>query len=263
MSEGQKAPKPQGPIAVFDSGLGGISVLRELLKVMPDENYIFYGDSRNAPYGLHTTQEVHDLTMENADFLVRKGAKALVIACNTATSAAINDLRDLYTEIPVIGIEPAVKPAALNHPGGRILVMATPITLNEEKFRKLVAQYETQAQIIPCPCAELVEFVERGELDSPELLKYLTGQLKPFLGEELKAVVLGCTHYSFARKAIQQVCGPDVAIYDGAEGTARHTRHRLEEMGLLFENEEPEVEIMNSSGDYEMIMRGYDYLDMD
>lgn len=256
-------PDKNGPIALFDSGLGGISVLRELLKVLPDENYVFFGDSKNAPYGLHTTQEVHDLTIAHAQFLVERGAKALVIACNTATSAAITDLRKMYTDIPVIGVEPALKPAVLAHPGGKVVVMATPITLKEQKFKTLMKQYESQAEILTCPCPGLVEYVERGELEGPGIESFLAKELHPYLEQGVQALVLGCTHFPLAKEAIRKVCGDSVMLYDGGEGTARHTKRRLEEMGLLAYHDEPEVEIMNSSGDFEMIERAYDYLDME
>ena len=148
------------PIAVFDSGVGGISVLRELTKIMPKEDFIYFGDSKNAPYGVKTKEEVRKLTIACATRLFDQGAKGLVVACNTATSAAVRVLREMYPYIPIVGIEPAVKPAVLcmDHP--RVLVMATPMTIHEEKLHNLIAKYEDKATIIPLPCPGLMDFVE-------------------------------------------------------------------------------------------------------
>ena len=139
-------------IGVFDSGVGGISVLRELIKVMPNENYLYFGDSEHAPYGTKTLEEVRALTIENVQALLGKGAKSIVVACNTATSAAVAVLRKMYPDLPLVGIEPAIKPAVLACPGQRVVVMATPMTLCQEKFQKLMQKYEENAQIIPLPC---------------------------------------------------------------------------------------------------------------
>ena len=139
------------PIGVFDSGVGGISVLRELMALMPNENYIFFGDSANAPYGTKTLDEVVKLTCKDAAYLYEQGVKAIVVACNTATSAGVKILRERYTDIPVIGIEPALKPAVLSAKHPTVLVMATPMTLREEKFQNLMHRYEQDAEIIPLP----------------------------------------------------------------------------------------------------------------
>jgi glutamate racemase len=221
------------PIAVFDSGMGGISVLRELVRLMPNENYIYFGDSANAPYGTKTIEEVRSLTLGYAGALFREGAKGLVVACNTATSAAVRVLRELYPEIPIVGIEPAVKPASHCREHPRVLVMATPMTIREAKFRNLMAQYEDDAEIIPLPCPGLMDFVERGDLDGEDLRKYLVELLFEFRQEKVDAVVLGCTHYPFVRDMIRQTLGGDVLVFDGGEGTAREMRRRLCEAGLL------------------------------
>lgn len=152
------------PIAFFDSGLGGISVLRETVRLLPQENYLYYGDSLHAPYGVKSEAQIQALSLAAAEHLVSAGAKAIVVACNTATSAAIGLLRQVYPDIPVIGTEPALKPAVEKYPGGRILVMATPMTIKQEKFQALKHQFDDRAQIIGLPCEGLMEFVERGEL---------------------------------------------------------------------------------------------------
>ena len=223
-------------IAVFDSGVGGLSVLRHLRRVMPGERYLYFGDSANAPYGTKTKEDVKKLTFDAAQRLISRGIKALVVACNTATSAAIHDLRIAYPDLVVIGIEPALKLAAERFPGGKLCVMATPMTLREEKFAALMRRYEEVCHVQKLPAPGLVELVEGGKADSPEtdsLLKTLFATLE----STPDAVVLGCTHYPFAAKAISRVLGEGVALLDGGEGTARETRRRLAEAGLLEEGE--------------------------
>ena len=214
--------KARQPIGVFDSGVGGISVLRELIKVMPNEDYIYLGDSKNAPYGTKSLEQVRELSFHNAQMLLEQGAKGLVVACNTATSAAVRLMRGMYPELPIVGIEPALKPAALQKEHPHVLVMATPMT-----------RYEDRAQIYPLPCPGLMEFVEAGDLESERLYDFLRELLTPYLTKPLDSVVLGCTHYPFARKVIQQIVGENVTIFDGGAGTAREMRRRLADAGLL------------------------------
>ena len=238
------------PIAVFDSGLGGVSVLRELIKIMPNENYIYFGDSANAPYGVKTLEEVRELTCEHAKRLFENGAKSLVVACNTATSAAVRVLREKYPEIPIVGIEPAVKPAVMCKDHPRVLVMATPMTIREEKFRKLMERYEDYGEIIPLPCPGLMDFVERGDLDGEDLRKYLTELLFEYKHNPVDAAVLGCTHYPFVKKMIGQILGENVFIFDGGNGTAKEMKRRLMEADLLSDRETKGfVEFTNSSDD--------------
>lgn len=222
----------RGPIGVFDSGVGGISVLRELMRLMPGEDFLYLGDSIHAPYGTRALEDVRNLTIGNVEFLLEKGAKSIVIACNTATSAAVALLRERYPDLPLVGIEPAIKPAVLENPGARVVVMATPMTLRQEKFQKLMGMYEEKAEILPLPCPGLMEFVERGDLESQELRRYLTELFWTVSERPVEVIVLGCTHYPFARDMIQEVVGEQVKIYDGGYGTAREMRRRLEEAGL-------------------------------
>lgn len=246
--------KKQRPIGVFDSGVGGISVLRELVALMPNENYIFYGDSGNAPYGTKTLGEVQRLTCADAEHLLGQGVKALVVACNTATSAAIRILRAQYPDIPVIGIEPALKPAVLAKENPRVLVMATPMTLREEKFRLLMERFEKKAKIFPLPCPGLVEFVERGELESPELERFLTELFAQYREQPVDCVVLGCTHYPFVKPMVQKVLGEHVLIFDGGAGTARETKRQLQERGLLNPSVEKGTVVLQNSLASEEIM---------
>ncbi len=220
-------------IGVLDSGVGGISVLKELIKVMPEEEFLFYGDSKNAPYGSKSTEEVKRLTFEVVDHLLGKGCKAIAVACNTATSAAVRALREAYDYLPVVGIEPAVKPAALDKEHPKVLVMATPVTIREVKFKRLTDRFTDVADIIPLPCPGLMEFVERGELSGDNLERFLEELLMPYLKDGVDSIVLGCTHYPFVRKAIEKIAGPKVKLFDGAEGTAREMKRRIEAAGLL------------------------------
>lgn len=227
------------PVGVFDSGVGGISVLQELIKVMPNENYIYLGDSKHAPYGTKPLEMVRQLTFENVRILLDQGAKGLVVACNTATSAAVRLMRGMYPELPIVGIEPALKPAALQKEHPRVLVMATPMTVQQEKFRQLMARYEEKAEIYPLPCPGLMEFIEAGDLESERLHDFLQQLLTPYLNKDLDSVVLGCTHYPFVRKMIRRILGDTVTIFDGGEGTAREMRRRLAAADLLNPAEEP------------------------
>ena len=182
-------------IAVFDSGVGGISVLRELVKSMPQEKFLYFGDSANAPYGEKSAEAVRDLTEQAAQMLLARDAKALVVACNTATAAAINHLRERYPDTFIIGIEPALKPATDRYPTGRIGIMATQVTLQEEKLAHQLERFpEARVERIPAP--GLVELIESGHTDGPEVEALLSNILAPYVGK-LDALVLGCTHYPF------------------------------------------------------------------
>ena len=226
------------PIAVFDSGLGGISVLRRLIRIMPKENYIYFGDRSNAPYGIKTAEEVCLLTEQALELLIEKQAKAIVLACNTATAAAAAHLRARYPQLPIIGMEPALKPAALQLPGKRILVMATAMTLREQKFAALLEQYAHMAEFIPLPAPGIVECVEHGMTEGAALDAYLSELLAPYAEEKIDGIVLGCTHYPLADKAILSALGYDVPLFDGAEGTAKETLHRLESENMLCDKKE-------------------------
>lgn len=243
------------PIAVFDSGLGGISVLRRLLREMPGEDFLYFGDSANAPYGSKPTEQIRDLTLAHSARFFEQGAKALVVACNTATSAAIDILRETYPHKIIIGIEPALKPAADRYAGGTVLVMATDATLRERKFAALMEKYANHSRILTCPCPQLVGYVERGELEGSRLEHDLSELLSPYLAQAPDAVVLGCTHYPFLKKTIARVLGEKPEFFDGADGTARECKRRLEEVGLLNRDGTGGITLVNSSGDDLMTRR--------
>ncbi|MCB0576635.1 MAG: glutamate racemase [Saprospiraceae bacterium] len=217
------------PIGFFDSGIGGLTVLYEALRMLPHERYIYYADSDRAPYGTRPKDEVRTLALHATDFIVDQGVKALVIACNTATSAAIGDMRQRY-KVPVIGMEPAVKPA-VTHTGDpkRVLVFATELTLKEAKFRELVARVDTRKQVDFLPLQELVLFAERFEFDEQVILPYLKMKLQAVNLNEYSTIVLGCTHFIYFKKIMEQVIPPDVRIIDGNRGTVLNLKNRLGE----------------------------------
>lgn len=217
------------PIGFFDSGLGGLSVLKKALEIMPNENYIYYGDSKHAPYGEKTPKEIRSLSFKVTEFLMKKGVKAIVIACNTATSAAAKELREYYKDFPIIGIEPALKPAIKHHEKGSVIVMATKATLTQPKFKRLMDEYGEHRDIIPLPCPGLVEFIESGNFDGEDVKEFLRVRLNPYLSKEISSIVLGCTHYPFVKNVIQEIVGEDVDIIDGSEGTVKELRRRLKE----------------------------------
>ena len=243
-------PQKNSPVAVFDSGVGGISVLRELVRLMPNERYLYYGDSANAPYGTRPTSEVKALTLAAGEMLIDRGAKALVVACNTATAAAIDDLRQLYPNRVIIGIEPALKLAADHFPTARVAVLATPVTLREEKFAHLQERFP-KMEVTSIPLPGLVELVEQGSSDE-EVERFLRPILSPYAGL-LDAAVLGCTHYPLVGRIIGKLLQSAILL-DGGKGTAMQTQRRLAALDLLSDGP-GEIQIENSSLDPALISR--------
>ena len=221
------------PVAVIDSGIGGISVLRELVALMPHEDFIFFGDEANAPYGTKRPEQVREITFRNVEMLFSKyRAKAAVIACNTATGAAVSPLRRAYPDIPIIGIEPEIKSAALLPGYPKVLIMATPLTLRQPKFIALRERFEAEAEFVPLPCPGLMELIESGHTGDELLKKYLTSLFSGLEESYFDAIVLGCTHYPHVRKSISSFF-PNAVLFDGCRGTAAETRRRLEAAELL------------------------------
>ena len=238
------------PIGVFDSGLGGISVVRQIVQDMPHERVLYFGDSANAPYGTKTPQEVRRLSFDIMERFMSQGVKAVVIACNTATSAAVNALRDHY-DIPIIGMEPALKvacdrgdtaagdgPAPARHMPQHVIVAATPLTLREHKFAALMDRFKANNMISPQPCPDLVEIVESGRLCDHDLVmrtlhRYFDGYDLP----SIDSVVLGCTHFVFYRDYFRELLPSTTAIIDGNRGTVRHLGMVLESLGKLAPEE--------------------------
>ncbi|MBS4803296.1 MAG: glutamate racemase [Clostridium sp.] len=251
------------PIGFFDSGVGGLSVMREALKIMPNEDYIYFGDSKNAPYGIKSVEEVRELTFKAVEFLLNKGVKGIAVACNTATSAAVADLRKMYPNLPLVGIEPALKPAVESVNDGSILIMATPMTLKEAKFNRLMKKYEDRADIVPVPCPGLMEFIEEGKLQGEEVEQYLLDKVNTYKKGKISSIVLGCTHYPFIEPLLSNIVGEDTVIIDGGLGTAKELKRRLSEKELLTDSTEVgKVEIINSLDKEEIIDLSYRLLEL-
>ncbi len=242
-------------IGVFDSGLGGISVLKELVKSMPNENFIYYGDSANAPYGIKTKEEITARCEDIIEFFIKQGVKAIVIACNTATSAAANILRKKYSNLPIIGMEPALKVAADGKKDNTIVVMATPLTLKEEKFNNLMANYDDENTVIKMPCPELVKIVENDLIDNEEIVeKQINDYYKDLDMNKIDSVVLGCTHFVFYKDYMEKILNNHIEIVDGNLGTTNHLKETLRLRDeLRDEDKKGSVKIYNSSKDERFI----------
>jgi len=244
--------RKEDPIGVFDSGIGGISALEAMMRILPGEVFIYYSDVAHAPYGTRSTEEVIALVRDVTEKLLAQNIKALVIACNTATGAAAATLRKELT-IPVIGMEPALKPAAEHRKNGSILVMATPLTLKQDKFIRLMEKYGDGAVKVPCP--GLMELVEQDDREGEE--RYLRQLLARYDLARVDAIVLGCTHYVFLKDMIREIVPPHILITEGSEGTARQLKRVLEREGLLNEAGAGQL-ILQTSGtekDLEMMTR--------
>lgn len=222
----------QSPIGVLDSGVGGISTLQTLTKLLPDEDFIFYGDSANAPYGEKDATTVQTLANNVIETLRNQGVKAIVIACNTATSAAKPQLMTTYPDMPILGIEPALK-EAVDAGKQHILVMGTPLTISLPKYRAQVARFANQADIHSLPCPGLADRIEQGHAGLPEITAHLTELMAPVVNEPIDGVVLGCTHYPFIGKLIQAQFDHHVDLYTGYEGLTNYLKRQLADHDLL------------------------------
>lgn len=221
-------------IGFFDSGIGGLSVLYEALRQLPHEDYLYYADDVNVPYGNKSREEIRGCIFEAVDFLAGMDIKALVIACNTATSVAIQDIRLKYG-FPIIGMEPAVKPAVKSVDGKRVLVFATPLTLRESKFIGLLNQVDIHNTVDYLPLQELVTFAEAFQFDPVVILSYLKDRLKDYKLNRYGAVVLGCTHFPFFKDHIRTFFPEGTVIVDGNRGTVQNLKNLLASMGRLQE----------------------------
>lgn len=255
--------KAKRPIGVFDSGLGGLSVVKDLHKLYPQEDIIYFGDSKFAPYGLKQRTEITARCIEICEFLISKGVKAIVIACNTATSAAVDELRKRYPDLPIIGMEPALKPAIEISKRHYVAVMATNFTLKEKKFADLMKNYQEDNTILKLPCPELVQMIET---DTYHDQNKITAQLHEYFDSmdksKLDAVVLGCTHFIFFKDYIQNFLGNNVNIIDGNIGTCRHLMDILEKENACQDNEHiGNIQVYNSSKEDEFVALSHRLLD--
>ena len=217
------------PIGVFDSGVGGLSVLKYAVTALPKENFIYFGDSANAPYGEKTDSLVLELTVKAVDFLSSQGIKALVVACNTATSVAVDFLRQKYA-FPIISMEPAIKPA-LEKTDGKVLLLATNVTLKSRRVNSLIEKYDKENRVIKVSCPHLAKKIEETVFGNCDIDGYLSGILRPYADIGATAAVLGCTHYPFVKDRIERILGK-ISVFDGIDGTIGHLKHVLAENGL-------------------------------
>lgn len=220
------------PVGVFDSGVGGLSVLREIRRELPAEDLLYVADSGYAPYGDQTTAFIQERALALVEFLQSQDSKAVVVACNTATGIAVEALRSHFS-LPIIAIEPAIKPAASRTRSGKVGVLATTQTLSSQRFSSLVRRHAAEVQVFEQPCPGLVEQVEAGEFGSAATRSLVEQYVRPLLEKGADTIVLGCTHYPFLSEVIQDIAGPDVTVIDPAVAVARELRRRLQVTGLL------------------------------
>lgn len=251
MISGKNMQKKDLPIGFFDSGVGGLSVLRHAREQLPKENFLFYGDNANAPYGVRSEEEIRRLSFVCCDELFARGIKALLVACNTATGAAIHAMREKY-QIPVISIEPAIKPASLSEAPGKIIVLATPFTIDGARYHRLVERVSCGERLLNIGCKGLADLVEKGNFESQELAEYLKRKFESIPAQEISGIVIGCTHYSFIAPLIRRIAQERFSgaceIYDGMYGTVRQLKRVLEQDGLLGEKGAARCEILSSGG---------------
>jgi glutamate racemase len=244
------------PIGVFDSGIGGISVLAELIRQLPQEDFIFYGDNKNAPYGVREAREIRALSTACVQHLVDQGVKAVVVACNTASSAAIDHLRGVFS-LPIVAMEPAIRPASRMRRGGKILVLATEATLSLERYHSRIAELGIAGEVISLACPRFVELVEQGVRDEAVLLPEIRETLLPIYGQKVDVVVLGCTHFIHLQEAIGRVARelfPGTAIIDGNHGTAVQLQRVLERSGIANHTRRIGRVVLQTSGDPEVYL---------
>ncbi|MBI5430356.1 MAG: glutamate racemase [Nitrosomonadales bacterium] len=235
------------PIGVFDSGVGGLSVLREIRRELPHEDLLYVADSGHAPYGDKPGHQIEARAVAITEFLLGRNAKAIVVACNTATSAAVATLRGRYT-IPIVAMEPAVKPAAAHTKSGVVGVLATSRTLGSDNFARLHERFGADVKILMQACPGLVELVEAGNLSGDETRTLLERYIKPLLEQHADTLVLGCTHYPFLAPLIREIAGPSVAILDPAAAIARELRRRLDSIAMLSQAKRDGEEYFWTSG---------------
>ncbi len=232
-------------IGIFDSGIGGLSVLNEACHRLPEQEFIFYADTEHVPYGLKTPEQITGYAKNITEFLLDKGAQAIVVACNTATSVAIKELRSTY-DIPILGMEPAVKPAVEGTEGKRIMVIATPVTIREDKLKDLLHRVDGDHRVDLLAMPKLVSFAEGEEFESPEVYEYLRSSFSEYDRSKYCALVLGCTHFNYFKPAYRSYFGEDTLLIDGNFGTVKHL---AEVLGLNMEPDNGET----SKGDHNML----------
>ncbi len=246
---------PHRPIAVFDSGVGGLSVLRHIRTQLPQERLIYLADQANVPYGSRSLAEIRAFSEAITHFLLNLGAKLIVVACNTASGAALTHLRQTFPDVPFVGMEPAVKPAAAQTKRGKVGVLATAGTFKSQRYEALMARFAQGVQVFENSCQGLVDLIESGQTDTPATEQLLRACVAPMLNEGVDTLVLGCTHYPFIRPLLAQIAGPAVAIIDPAPAVARQTKRRLQQHNLLARSDSPGSVTALTTGNADQLAR--------
>lgn len=245
----------EAPIGVFDSGVGGLSILLEIRRLLPVEDLIYVADTAHCPYGIKPLAEIRERALTITDFLIAHGVKLVVVACNSASIAGLDHIREVHPEIPIVGVEPAVKPAQAVTRNGKIGVLATRLTLNGSRFSMLVEKYGTGLEVYTQPAPGLVELVEAGTVDSPEAEALLKEYLQPLLKKGVDTLILGCTHYPFLRPLIYKIAGPSVTVLDTGQAVAKQTAKVLESQRMTNPQLQPGEELFYTTGQPETVGR--------
>ena len=248
-----QTPSPQAPIGIFDSGVGGLSVLRAIRAQLPNENLLYFADQIHVPYGPRSLEEVRQFSEAITRYLLEQGSKLIVVACNTASAAALHYLRETFPDVPFVGMEPAVKPAAEHTSSGVVGVLETPATFQGALYASVVERFANGVTVLQNTCVGLVEEIERGAVDGDKAKEILESALRPMLGRGLDTVVLGCTHYPFAIPQIEAICGDSVRVIDPAPAVARQVERRLAALGILSSGNAQDNVTLYTSGDPEKL----------
>lgn len=240
---------PNSPIGIFDSGVGGLSVLRAIRAQMPNETILYFGDQRHIPYGPRPMVQIRNFSEAITNFLLQHRAKIIVVACNTASAAALKYLRERFSRVQFVGMEPAVKPAAEHTRTGKVGVLATPATFQGELYASVVERFANGVQLFQNTCSGLVQQIEQGNLNGGETRKILQDALQPMLKENIDTVVLGCTHYPFVIPIIQEIVGENVRVIDPAPAVARQVHRLLEAGGMASASKARGIVKIYTSGD--------------
>lgn len=240
---------PQDPIGVFDSGVGGLSVLRHIHTLLPKENLLYLADQARVPYGPRSVADVRRFAQEITEWLLEQGAKLIVVACNTATAAALDSLRQTFPKVPFVGMEPAVKPGAAQTRSGKVGVLATAGTFESQRYADLMERFAGHVQLFENPCLGLVEMIEAGRLNGPEMEALLRRCVQPMLEAGVDTLVLGCTHYPFVLPVLRQITGPQVSLIDPAPAVARQTGRMLRQYQLATPSTAPGTLNLFTTGD--------------
>ena len=243
-----KAFTSKNLVGIFDSGLGGLSVLREIHNLLPSQPLFYIGDQSHVPYGKRQLNEIRKFSVAITQYLLDQGAKLIVVACNTASAAALQDLRGIFPDTPFVGMEPAVKPASRQTHNGIVGVLATPATFQGKLYNTLVERFAKNVTILKSTLPGLVEKIEQGNLNSPETRQILEEAIKPMVAQGADTLVLGCTHFPFVLPLIREIAGPHINVIDPAPAIARRTKSLLQENNLLCESQATTDLILATTG---------------